>query len=564
MNESQEPTGSGATCDIGPNVYACPGEESKIPVNYLMTKKGYLHPMKTYVYITLFIVGLMSALWFVLGISPNATGTIPPSFGATGMYFHSIAIGIAALLVYLVIMSWDLDRCEPNIDFPIAYRALVATVIGAIGAIFYLRPVFQAFLWPLPLGLIFIGLLFLGDVGGALMVELYLLPGKRAGTYDPSQNILGMIPKWRYLPSWEDFRRMDATYWLTFVTVIGAVIAGIIGFVSLFLNYVVIDMGQTPALIQGYMNWMGGAQTWFGYTVGSHSHVMGMTLILGVVAVTAKRFKVLDLTGLPLKVAKFGMWVSGVGIIVMVTVFLLEAFSTVWPNSTPPLLFASNPSGLQLWSFTDANGMAGDDSTMLLASAGAMILLVPLFMTRIHDRPVWKDPIRTSVLLTWIFAYIATPIEGFYIEFHEATMYGMPIDLVFGNLQYFALFGIATITMTFLAVDYFQNKDRILTSVAFFGTLVTAFTLVASFIYVYFDAGRLIPDGTSLAGTTLWGYIFSGGLLLMSFVVFGAMIAVYFGVDERISTLATLRLDSPKSIKSQQPPPGTAVVAERP
>jgi hypothetical protein len=538
-----------------PNSDACPGEESKMPVNYLMTKKGYLHPMKTYIYIDLLIIGVITALWFVLGISPKAISTISPgfAFGAVDMYFHSIAIAIAALAVYLVIMTWDLDRCEPNIDFPIAYRALMASVFGVVGAVFYLRPIFQTALWPLPLGLIFLGLVLLGDVGGALMIQLYLLPGKRSGTYDSSENIMGMIPKWKYLPSWKDFQKMDATYWLTFVTVIGTFIAGMIGFVSLWLNYVVIDMGQTPAIMQGYIAWMGGATNWLNYTVGSHSHVIGMTVILGVVAVTAKRFKVLDLSGFARKVAKFGMWVSGIGICVMVAVFLLECFSTVWPNATPPLLFASTPGtpGIQLWSVTAANGMAGDDSTMFLASAGAMIMLVPLFMTKIHDRPVWKDPIRASILVTWIFAYIATPIEGFYIEFHEATMHGYPVDLVFGQLQYFALFGITMITMAFLAVDYFQNKDRVLTGIAAFGVVVTSYALLAGFLFTYFNPGTLNADGS--LPVTPWGYAFSAGLFLMSIVVLAAMLAVYFGVDERLASPSVQRM-SPLSPTSQ---PGT-------
>ena len=34
---------------------------------YLMTRKGYLHPMTTYVWLTLFVTGLMAALWFVVG-----------------------------------------------------------------------------------------------------------------------------------------------------------------------------------------------------------------------------------------------------------------------------------------------------------------------------------------------------------------------------------------------------------------------------------------------------------------------------------------------------------------
>jgi hypothetical protein len=491
--------------------------------------------MKTYVWITLLITGIMSALWFVLGVGPDAQGTIPPAFafGWSDLYFHAIAIGIASLAVYLVIMSFDLDKYEPNIDFPMAYRATLATIIGAAGAFLYLRPVFHQYLAPIPLGLILIGLILLGDVGGALIIELYFLPGKLSERYDSSKNMLGMIPRWSTLPNWKDFRKMDGTYWFTLVTVISTFIAGMIGFVVFWLNYFVVGLGISPALFAGYVGWIGGGSAMLGYTMGAHSHVIGMTIILGVVAVAAKRLGVLNLTGTKRTVAKFGMWVSSVGIIIMTGVFLLEGFSTLWPSATPPLLFASYPGSVQLWSFTASNGMAGDDSTMFLASAGAMIMLVPLMFASIRGKPAWKDAIRLSVLATWILAYVATPIEGFFIEFNEATMHAGPSDIVFGNQQYFALFGITMVTMAFLLVDFFQDRKGIRSQVATLGMLVATFTTIVGYIYAFLDPGVLNADGT-LSGVTFWGYVYAAGVLLVSAVVIVATVAVYKGSHDAI------------------------------
>jgi hypothetical protein len=86
----------------------------KQPSSYLMTRKGYLHPMKTYIWINLFVVGIMSALWYVVGLAPDAQGTIPPSFafGASDLFFHSIAIGICSLLALLAILAFKLDKDE--------------------------------------------------------------------------------------------------------------------------------------------------------------------------------------------------------------------------------------------------------------------------------------------------------------------------------------------------------------------------------------------------------------------------------------------------------------------
>ena len=527
----------------------------KLPSRYLMTRMGYLHPMKTYIWITLLTTGIMSGLWFVLGIGPDAQGTIPPAFafGWSDLYFHSIGIGIASLAVYLVIMSFDLDKYEPNIDFPMAYRATLATLIAAVGAFFYLRPVFHQYLAPIPLGLILVGLILLGDVGGALIVELYLLPGKITDRYDSSKNMLGMIPRWSCLPNWSDFRKMDATYWFTFVTVISTFIAGMIGFVVFWLNYFVVDLGISPSIFTGYVGWIGGGSAMLGYTMGAHSHVIGMTIILGVVAVAAKRLGVLNLTGRKRMVAKLGMWVSGVGIVIMTIVFLLEGFTTVWPSATPPLLFASYPGSVQLWSSTASNGMAGDDSTMFLASAGAMMMLVPLLFASVRGKPAWRDPIRLSILATWILAYIATPVEGFFIEFNEATMHAGPTDIVFGNEQYFALFGITLVTIAFLAVDFFQDRKGVRSKVATLGMLATIFTVIVGYVYAFFDPGALNPDGT-LTELTSWGLVYAAGLLLISVVIIAATLAVYNGNHDPISlpTLEASSVPKPKAAISRQ------------
>ena len=507
------------------------GESGVKPNMYNMPHKGYKHSMRTYVWVTLLIVGIMSALWFLLGVIPNARGTIPPSFafGPSDMFFHSIAIGLTALIVYFVIMAFNLDKYEPNIDFPIAYRAMLATILGAVAAAFYLFPAFNAATSPINDTIMIIALLLLGDVGGALIVEMYLLPAKLSNRYNPNNNIMGMFPRLSNLPKFEDFRKMDSAYWLVFVAIISAFIAGIMGFIALWINPYHVFIA-VPAFLKGYIGWLGGAGAFFDSLIGSHSHAIGMAVILGVVAIVAKRFDVLSLKGLKRNAAKLGIWVSITGLIIMTAVFLLEAFV----GYAPPLLFASNPGqGLQLWSFTASNGMAGDDATMFLASLGAVIMLLPLMLTKIKGKPAWKDPIRISILATWIIAYIATPLEGFYIEFNEATLSGASADIVFGNLQYFALFAITLMALAFLAVDFFQDDKQTRKTVSIIGIMVTLFALITGFIYAFLYPGTLNSSG-SIAFTTTWGWVFSAGLLLMSAVIIFAMVKVRNGSKETI------------------------------
>lgn len=513
--------------------------EPRAPSRYLMTQKGYLHPMKTYVWVTLFVTGLMTALWFVVGIGPGAQGTIPPAFvlGASDIYFHSIAIGLAALLVIFVVTAFGIDKYEPSVDFPIAYRATLATIVGAVGGFLYLRPVFHTWFAPLPLVVMFIALLLLADVGGALVVEFLLLPAKLVGRYEAKNNILGMIPRWSNLSKWSDYRKMDGAYWLTFVTITATFIAGIFGFIVFWLQYLVIDFNVSSGLFNGYIAWMGGASALMGGVLGSHSHVIGITVILGVVAVTAKRFDVLSLGGFRSNLARAGMWVSGIGIIVMTATYIIEGFTQVWPNG-PPLLFASDPGGpISLWSFTAANGMAGDDSTMVLASLGAMVMLAPLFLSKIRGKPAWKDPIRLAVLGTWILAYLAVPIEGLIIEFNEATLSGTPLDIVYGQQQYFGLFGIAMVATAFLAVDFFQDRKGARKSVAWFGSVVTTFAVLAGLLYTYLDPGVLATDASLPITTT--GWVYTAGLGLISVVLVVAALVVRSGFTEPIAIPVT-------------------------
>jgi hypothetical protein len=162
---------------------------------------------------------------------------------------------------------------------------------------------------------------------------------------------------------------------------------------------------------------------------------------------------------------------------------------------------------------------------MLWAALGGMIVLVPLFYTTVNGKPAWKDPIRVSILGTWILTFIATPIQGFYIEFQEATLSGGPTDVVFGDLQYFALIGIPLVCMGLLAIDFYQDKRSTRSAGSAFAIFGTLIAVVSAYTFVYFTA-------TSPAGPAAW--VFGFGLLLMDLFLLFAMVAVYFGNPEKI------------------------------
>ncbi len=511
------------------------GEIPRPHVRYLMTTRGHLHSMKTYVWITLLIIAIMTFLYFVLGIgypgepNPPVLGNGPT--GASGLYiadlyFHTIVIGIAALAAYMVVLAFDLDKYEPSIDLPLSYRALAATVLGAVGGFFYLRPVFNTWIAPIPLALIITAMLLMADVGGALLVELYLYPGKLTGSYHPEKNVLGMIPPWSNLPTFHDFRRMDATYWLTFVSVISAFVAGIIGFFALFANLWLSLYGGSPGVSPAFASYLAhfgmDVAAFAGNAMGAHSHLIGYALILGIVGVVAHRFGVMEGTRAQRTLTRIGVWVAIVGMIGVAVEQTAEAF-VAW---VPPILFSNTASNGVL------NGWASDDTTMLVSALGAMLLLVPLSLTYMKGRSVWRDPIRAAILGTGILTFLANAVMGFYIESNE-SIYAAPGatgDAVFAAVQpFFAIFILPLVVLGFLALDFCQESSRVRTLLATLGGLGATLGTLGMFIYTFYE-----PSTGTLG---YWFYV--AGLLTVALFILVTTFTVLRGRDTRIPSSET-------------------------
>jgi len=133
--------------------------------------------LKTLTWATVLITVVMAGLYAILGLPPG----LDTYYGV--LYFHSIGIGIAALATYLVISIFNLQKYEPPIDFPISYRAYAAVVFACVGGLLYLSPFLDASLPDIPLALYVVAFILIGDVGGALFVQLAILPRKQGRTY---------------------------------------------------------------------------------------------------------------------------------------------------------------------------------------------------------------------------------------------------------------------------------------------------------------------------------------------------------------------------------------------
>lgn len=398
----------------------------------------YRISLKSTTWILLAIIIIMSALFSIL--------QLPPTFGSFNidMYFHSIGIGIAALASCLVISIFELDKHEPAIDFPIHYRALIAEILAAISALFYLVPGLNTTLPDVAVAILIVAFVLIADVGGALLIEMFELPRKLNGTFNPKGNYIAlMIPLSKN--DWGSYKKMKVTYWLTLFAIASAFLAGMIGFVNLW----VLIFGAS--FFTPYINMLGiGASDFLDATLDPHSHMMGLALMAGVVGIVAQQFHALELKDWKKTVVRIGLWVSFFGVIAMSTVLFYAAAA----NWGPPNLFTSG----------QANGIASDDLSMSIIGFGALIALVPLFLTKLGktETDSWTDPVRFGVLFTWVCALFLNIVEGFYIELNEDTFASSLLsnDNVYSAIQ--PLFGIFLLTATsifLLAADYYQVQE---------------------------------------------------------------------------------------------------------
>jgi len=140
-------------------------------------------------------------------------------------------------------------------------------------------------------------------------------------------------------------------------------------------------------------------------------------------------------------------------------------------------------------------------------------------------------------------AFFATPLEGFIIEFNEQTWSGQPLDIVFGNQQFFALFGITLSCLAFLGVDFFLDREGSRKSIAWFGTVVTAFTVLAGLAYTYIDPGALGSDGSlPVTGT---GYVYALGLGMLALFLIVTSVVTSRGHPEPMAVPATIAVPMP-------------------
>jgi hypothetical protein len=400
----------------------------------------YAFPMKLLASWTLAITAVMGGLYFLVGF--------PPAFDTyfEKMYFHAIGIGIAALVAYLVLDVFELEADEPALDFPIRYRAFLAVIFGAAGGLVFISPAVSNALPDVGVLLFVVAFLLIFDVTAALLVELIILPRKRAGVYESrSRNFADYVG--RIIP----FRPADRAayhglgvgYWLAVISIASAAIAMVIGFINLWVR------AFGPSFFAGYMGWLGlDAQGFQAATLDPHSHMVAIAIIALIVAVAIVRFGVLDAESrLRRRVASLGGWIAFAGVILMTLVLGAVAFL----NFAPPTLFTSGPDAV--------NGIAGDDLVMSIVFVGALIVAAAMA----GDRRIARSGLRLTILGTWAASVAITAVVGFYIELNEQQFGGTLAanDHAFSAAHPMTgIFVMIVLSLALLLVDFYAVPGR--------------------------------------------------------------------------------------------------------
>lgn len=216
----------------------------------------------------------------------------------------------------------------------------------------------------------------------------------------------------------------------------------------------------------------------------------------GVVALVAQHFKVLDLKGLRRSLANVGLWITSIGLVAITIVMVFEAVV----NFVPPILFQSGPQGV--------NGMAADDTVMTITALGAMIVLIPLALTKLDGKSSWKDSVRLTLLGVWVAAVVNSVIEGFYIEFHE-DLFGSTLSAnhdVFSNVNpMFGIMTLAALSLVLLAADYYGVGGTLKRATGWLAGIGLIVAMLGTSLWIFVDP--------SIGGLFYWLYIL--GVLIL-------------------------------------------------
>ena len=450
-------------------------EENSPPIGWL--------PWLTHRRLTLFVIGWL-VLFAVISIfvsNPfqSETGASAAPGYARVMFLHGLLIGMVGLAALLTCQVMRLRSTHVRIW--IAGGVIVATVLAAVGGIWDRTiPGSEVPMWT--------------QIFGFFALDEILLT-----------LLVGIILEWR--------RRTSTALTLPFVV---AALASASMFIAAIMGHLagwIMEFGANfPPLINNYLKFAGFASSddFTGALVGSHSHEMAVGAMALTVALLAQQFGYSHHEGISRLLARIGMAMVAIGIVVMTAMYVTAAFTT-W---SPPAWFVSGPGG--------ANGIASDDviTGILVMGGGVLVALALLVGHSLIHRPT-----RLAAAWAWILSFATVVVAGYAIEMNEAYFGagdpkagGAANDAIFTWLhQDIGLFLLPAIVLVMLVVERLisgRQRDWIAWTVIVGTTVTFAGGLVFVFVnpalngpgYITSTIGLLLV-GAALLATLWWGAI---------------------------------------------------------
>lgn len=356
------------------------------------------------------------------------------------MYWHgAIFIPWITVLAVLVSTKFQLDTMGGLsgrlIRESVFVGGFVAVPVAAVAGIF---DVYDQFLMGIPLWTQIAAFLIGDEMAIALIVAMAVFPRRNGG-----------------------YLKAGMPYYTAFTGVVGALTAALMGHVGGWITW----FGPSPGFVNQYINStmypvLGFSNdtsviAFAGDVVGSHSHLMLIALMAGVVALVAVAFGYYETWSKnQRRVASAGFAVMIMSLLVALWVYVVSGVG----NYQVPSFFVN-----------DVNGVAGDDLATGFVGLGAVFVLGALLSRSRggltgEGRPLFKDPLFLSVVAAWITIYLVIPVTGFYINFHEDfyQFAGVNFDDVFNRFhQDFGFYVLPSLVTLLVAMQTFGVTARV-------------------------------------------------------------------------------------------------------
>lgn len=360
-------------------------------------------------------VGIMALSPIVNYITPllnpaYANQWTPDIYWRLVMYWHGgIFIPWITALAVLVFLVFKLDSVKGIsgrlIKDSIFIGGFIAVPIAGIAGIF---DVYDNFALGVPLWTQIFAFLIGDEMAVALVLAMLNKP-RQSGT---------------------GYRSEGLAYYTVILAIVSAIFAAVMGHIGGWISW----FGPWPSVIPQYINYTLSRSlgfynstaviTFTENAVGSHSHLMVVSLMAGVIGLVASYFGYdTRWKGVSKTFSNFGFIVMMIGLVSALWVYIVSGVG----NYVIPTLFESGP-----------NGLAFDDILTGVVGLGGFFVLVGLLIysrnnTNGGETTLLRDPLFLSAIVAWLLIYLVIPVTGYYIELHESffSAAGLSFDQAF-------------------------------------------------------------------------------------------------------------------------------------